>query len=42
MTRTAIRHQTVATSIRRPVEQWVWRDASDDDVVRQPRPAIAR
>jgi len=42
MTRTATRLQNVtASSVRRPAEAWVWRDASHDDVVRPPRPAAA-
>jgi hypothetical protein len=43
MTRTATRPQIIiAPGVRRPAEPWVWRDASDDDVVREPRPAASR
>jgi len=42
MTHTATRPQTItASSVRRPAEAWVWRDASHDDVVRLPRPAAS-
>lgn len=43
MTRTATRPQTIiASSIRRPAEPWVWRDASHDDVVHEPHPVAVR